>query len=144
MDPDNPDIVALMPASMTGGQKSPQRQSAGSAGAWTAAAAAGAKAAGKVLSAAPQPLNNPALEGKGFSRWQLMLEVRPENGSPTYQAELVISLTSPEKAPRIAHAGADATIRQTRKRWRSTSSPWAMAIPTRPCGKRWKAGETWA
>jgi len=99
MDPDNPDIVALMPASLTGGQQLPinaNRLDPLVLG--PQLLQEGAKAAGTVLSAAPQALNNPALEGKGFSKWQLMLEVRPENGSPAYQAELVISLTSSEKA----------------------------------------------
>jgi hypothetical protein len=112
VDPDDPALVALMPASMTGGLKLP-------AGAnrldpvvlGPQLLQQGAKATGAVLSAAPEPLVNAALEKKGFSKWRLALEVRPENGSPTYQAGLVVSLTSPEKAARIASAGAQVPLR---------------------------------
>lgn len=35
----------------------------------------GAKATGTIVSAVPQPMNNPALEAKGCSKWQLVVDV---------------------------------------------------------------------
>ena len=60
--------------------------------------------------------------GKGFSKSKLMVEVRSENGSPTYQAEMVMSLTGTEKARRVAYPGAEVPLRYDR------ADPQAVAI----------------
>jgi hypothetical protein len=73
--------------------------------------AEGAKAAGTVQQASEQALGNPLLSGRGFSKWALVLDVVPANGSAPYQANLTISLTSPEKAERIAKVGAEVPVR---------------------------------
>ena len=51
------------------------------------------------------------LEAKGCSKWQLLIDVKPEDGSPPYQATLVISFTNPEKAHRAARVGAEVPLR---------------------------------
>jgi hypothetical protein len=56
-------------------------------------------------------MNNPALEAKGCSKWQLVIDEKPEDGTPAYQATLVISFTNPEKALRAARVGADVPLR---------------------------------
>ena len=71
----------------------------------------GAKASGTVISATQQPMGNPGFEAQGFSKWALSMDVRPEDGSPAYRADLVISLTSREKAERIARVGAEVPLR---------------------------------
>lgn len=71
----------------------------------------GAKATGSIVSAVQQPMNNPALEAKGCSKWQLVIDVKPEDGSSPYQATLAISFTNPEKAQRAARVGAGVPLR---------------------------------
>jgi hypothetical protein len=71
----------------------------------------GAKATGTVLSASQQSMADPRLAAKGYSKWQLVMEVKPEDGSPSYQATLVISFTTPEKAERAARVGAVVPVR---------------------------------
>jgi len=112
VDPEDPACVALVPGSWTQGQSLPRganRLDPLVLG--PELLRKGAKASGTVLSATRQPMGNPALEGKGFSKWSLGFDVRPEDGSPTYRAEMVISLTSPEKAQRIAQVGVEVPLR---------------------------------
>src|SRR5712691_4865374 len=111
-DPHDPAVVALVPGSMTGGERLPataNRLDPVVLG--PQLLEQGAKAGGTVLSATAMPMANAALEKQGCSKWQLTLEVRPENGSPPYRAGLTISLTNPEKAARIADAGAQVPLR---------------------------------
>jgi hypothetical protein len=65
----------------------------------------GATTAGKTRSTTTRPPGSAARARKGCSKSKLMLEVRPENGSPTPQAEMVISLTSTEKARKMFEDG---------------------------------------
>jgi hypothetical protein len=111
VDSDNPNTVALLPASMTNGQRIPamaNRLDPLVLG--PQILREGAKATGIIVSAIQQPMNNPALEAKGCSKWQLVVDVKPEDGSP-YQATLVISFTNPEKAQRAARVGAEVPLR---------------------------------
>lgn len=112
VDPDDPGIVALVPPSMTGGQSLPAtanrldplvlgpeilRQ--------------GAQAKGVVTSALEQPMANPELAAKGCSKWKLVIDVTPDDGSPPYRATLVTALSSREKTERIARVGAQVPLR---------------------------------
>lgn len=111
LDQNEPSVVTLAPASMTGGQVLPtgsNRLDVLVLG--PQILERGAKAKGVVKAAESMPLANPALAGRGFSKWRLDLEVTPESGWP-YRAELTISLSTPEKAARIAHAGAEVMLR---------------------------------
>ncbi len=111
LDPSDPSVVTLAPASMTGVKVLP-------AGAnrldplvlGPQLLESGAKASGIVKAAESVPMAEPALAARGFSKWRLELEVTPESGWP-YRAELTISLSTPEKAARIAHAGAEVMLR---------------------------------
>jgi len=61
------------------------------------------KADGTVQSAKSVPKPNPMLADKGYSKWELVLNVKPQNSAVApYQANLTISLTSKEKADKIA------------------------------------------
>lgn len=113
VDPQNPDLMALMPLSYTGGRTLPE----GSNRLDPLALGPqllhdGAKAKGIVLSAAPAVMANPLLAQQGFSKWNLVIKVTPDSVLvPPYQANLVISLTSKEKADKIAHQGAEVPLR---------------------------------
>ncbi|MGI4731084.1 MAG: ribosomal protein L7/L12 [Janthinobacterium lividum] len=48
--------------------------------------------------------------GAGASSWRLDLEVTPRSGFP-YRAEIVTTVSTPEKAARICHAGAEVPVR---------------------------------
>jgi hypothetical protein len=113
VDSDDPNTVALVPASMTKGQRIPvvstNRLDAVVLG--PQILREGAKATGIIVSAAQEPMNNPALEAKGCSKWRLLIDVKPEDGSPPYQATLVISFTNAEKAQRAARVGAEVPLR---------------------------------
>jgi hypothetical protein len=112
VDSEDPNVVALLPASMINGQRIPamaNRLDPLVLG--PQILQDGAKATGTIVSAIQQPMNNPALEAKGCSKWQLVIEVKPEDGSSPYQATLVISFTNPEKAERAARVGADVPLR---------------------------------
>jgi hypothetical protein len=112
VDSDDQNLVALLPASMTNGQRIPamaNRLDPLVLG--TQILQDGAKATGTIVSAVSQPMNNPALEAKGCSKWQLLIDVKPEDGSSPYQATLVISFTTPEKAGRAARVGAEVPLR---------------------------------
>ena len=111
-DPQHPEVMALAPSAMTGGQTlgvganrldplvlGPQLLQVG------------AKATGTVLSAKEVQLANPLLAQKGYSKWDLVLNVKPQNATPPYQADLTISLSSAEKAAKIAHADAEVPLR---------------------------------
>ncbi|SFI21284.1 ribosomal protein L7/L12 [Paraburkholderia megapolitana] len=111
LDSDDPSKVSLAPTSLTGGQTPPE-------GAnrldplvlWPQILRAGDKAKGVVKSAEIMPLGNPLLESRGLSKWNLEIEVTPQGGWP-YRAELTTTLSTPEKAARIAHAGAELPLR---------------------------------
>ena len=112
VDSDDPNVVGLLPASMTNGQRIPvmaNRLDPLVLG--PQILRDGAKASGTIVSAIQQPMNNPALEAKGCSKWQLVIDVRPEDGSSPYQATLVISFTNSEKAERAARVGAEVPLR---------------------------------
>jgi hypothetical protein len=112
VDSEDPNVVALLPASMINGQRIPamaNRLDALVLG--PQILRDGAKAIGTIVSAIRQPMNNPALEAKGCSKWQLVIDVKPEDGSPPYQATLVISFTNREKAERAARVGAEVPLR---------------------------------
>jgi hypothetical protein len=112
VDSDDSNLVALLPASMTNGQRIPamtNRLDPLVLG--PQILHDGAKATGTIVSAVSQPMNNPALEAKGCSKWQLVIDVKPEDGSSPYQATLVISFTTPEKAERAARVGAEVPLR---------------------------------
>ena len=112
-DPQNPDNMALSPASFTQGQTlgvganrldplvlGPQLLQAG------------AKAAGTVTSAKPMQLASPILADQSYSKWELGLNVTPQSGLvKPYQATLVISLSNKEKADKMAHTGAVVPLR---------------------------------
>jgi ribosomal protein L7/L12 len=111
LDQNDPSVVALAPASMTGVQTLPvgaNRLDALVLG--PQILEAGAKAKGIVKTADSMPMADATLAARGFSKWRLDLEVTPESGWP-YRAELTISLSTPEKAARIAHAGAEVALR---------------------------------
>lgn len=111
LDQSDPSVVALAPASMTGVQTLPvgaNRLDALVLG--PQILEAGAKAKGVVKTADSIPMADATLAARGFSKWRLDLEVTPESGWP-YRAELTISLSTPEKAARIAHAGAEVALR---------------------------------
>ena len=82
-------------------------------------------------------MNNPALEAKGCSKWQLVIDVKPEDGRPPYQATLVISFTNPEKEERAARVGAEVPLRYDPmdRRSLSTKSQWVMATHTKPSAR---------
>ncbi|EHQ29501.1 hypothetical protein [Mucilaginibacter paludis] len=111
-DPQNPEIRALAPSALTGGQSL-------AAGAnrvdplvlGPQLLQVGAKAMGTVLSASSVPLANPILADRGYSKWNLLLNVTPQNVTAPYQANLTISLSSAEKAAKIAHVGAEVPLR---------------------------------
>jgi hypothetical protein len=112
-DPQNPDHMALSPSTISSGQNlgngtnrldplvlGPQLLQLG------------AKAEGIIVSAKSVQLANPMLADRGYSKWDLVLNVKPQNGTDKpYQANLTISLTSKEKADKIAHAGAVVPLR---------------------------------
>lgn len=112
-DPQDPDQLALAPASMTGGQTlgvgsnrldplvlGPQLLELG------------AKAQGEVKEVQSVPLVNSFLGDKGFSKWALIIQVTPLTPAVApYEAHLTISLTTPEKAARIAKIGALVPLR---------------------------------
>ena len=112
-DPQDPDLLVLAPASMTQGQTlgvgtnrldplvlGPQLLQYG------------AKASGKVLSVQAAAMASSVLAAQGFSKWVLQLDVIPQDPAvQPYQAELTISLTSKEKADRIAREGAEVPLR---------------------------------
>ena len=111
LNPDDDQTVTILPPSMTGGQTLPRdgnRLDVLVLG--PQILKSGDKAMGIVKSAEAVPLANAALAGRGFSKWRLQLDVRPERGWP-YNAELTIALSTPEKAARIAHAGAEVPLR---------------------------------
>lgn len=111
VDPDDPSSVSVAPLSATSGQTLPEgsnRLDALVLG--PQILQQGAKGKGVVKSAESTPMGNPALAGRGFSKWVLSIEVTPERGWP-FTAELTTTLSTPEKAARIAHAGAEVPIR---------------------------------
>ncbi|MGZ3871302.1 MAG: hypothetical protein ACXVJD_00205 [Mucilaginibacter sp.] len=112
-DPKNPDHMALSPANLNTGQNlgtmtnrldplvlGPQLLKSG------------AKTEGTVVSANSIDLSNPMLATLGYSKWDLVLNVKPQNGTDKpYQANLTITLTSKEKADKIAYTGATVPLR---------------------------------
>jgi ribosomal protein L7/L12 len=111
LDPADPSTVSIAPASMTGGQSLVQganRLDPLVLG--PQILKSGARAKGVVKSAESLPMAESVLAARGFSKWRLELEVTPERGWP-YRAELTTSLSTPEKAARIAHAGAQVPLR---------------------------------
>ena len=112
VDPENPDSIALMPLSAIENQRLPQganRLDAVVLG--PQILHEGAKGEGTVLSAVEIPMNTPQLAAAGFSRYHLRVHIVPADGSPAYDAEQDLGFTTPEKAQRIAHAGAVVPIR---------------------------------
>ncbi len=112
VDPDDPNIVALMPLSLIGGQRLPQganRLDAVVRG--PEILRSGATAQGTVQEATQIPMHNPVLEARGFSRWHLKVHIVPDNGDPAYDAEQDITYTTQEKASRLAKVGAVVPIR---------------------------------
>jgi len=72
----------------------------------------GAKATGMVESVKQIPLANDPMASKGFSKWELVLTVKPALGLVVpYKANLTIALTSKEKADKIAYEGAEVPLR---------------------------------
>jgi hypothetical protein len=72
----------------------------------------GAKATGTILAADRVPLGTPALEAQGFSRWHLRAHVVPASlDARPYDAEMTLSLTSPDKVQKMASVGAVVPIR---------------------------------
>jgi ribosomal protein L7/L12/type II secretory pathway pseudopilin PulG len=63
-----------------------------------------------VRSAESIPLPLAGVAGAGASSWRLDLEVTPRSGFP-YRAEIVTTVSSPEKAARLCHAGAEVPVR---------------------------------
>ncbi len=63
-----------------------------------------------VRSAESIPLPLAGVAGAGASSWRLDLEVTPRSGFP-YRAEIVTAVSSPEKAARLCHAGAEVPVR---------------------------------
>jgi ribosomal protein L7/L12 len=111
VEPGSDQTVSILPPSMTGGQSLPKgsnRLDAVVLG--PQLLRMGHKASGIVKAAEPRPLANEALAARGMSKWYLELEVQPEQGWP-YRAELTITLSTPEKAARIAHTGAEVQLR---------------------------------
>jgi ribosomal protein L7/L12 len=111
LDSADPSTVTIAPASMTGGQTLPRegnRLDALVLG--PQILTQGERAKGVVKSVEALPMANPALAARGFSKWRLDLEVSPERGWP-YRAELTTSLSTPEKAARIAQVGAELPLR---------------------------------
>lgn len=113
VDPQNPDLMALMPLSYTGGRTLPEGSNRlDPLALGPQLLHEGAKANGEVLAASAATMANPLLAQQGFSKWNLVIKVTPDSTiiSP-YQANLVISLTSKEKADKIAHQGAEVPLR---------------------------------
>ena len=111
LDADDPSKVSLAPTSLTGGQTPPEGTNRLDALVlWPQILRAGDKAKGVVKSAESMPLGNALLESRGLSKWHLEIEVTPERAWP-YRAELTTTLSTPEKAARIAHAGAELPLR---------------------------------
>ncbi len=111
IDPNDRSAVTILPPSMTGGQTLPRgmnRLDALVLG--PQILKAGAKAKAVVKAAEHIAMGEPVLAARGFSKWKLELEVTPERGWP-YRTELTTSLSSPEKAARIAHVGAEFPVR---------------------------------
>jgi hypothetical protein len=109
---DDPNLVALLPAAMTNGQRIPPMSNRlDPLVLGPEILQVGAKATGTIVAATQQPMDNPVLEAKGCSKWQLAIDVQPEDGSAPYQAMLVISFTNPEKAKRAAQVGAEVPLR---------------------------------
>ena len=112
VDPADPNSIAILPLSLTGGNKLPHganRLDALVLG--PQILREGAKAQGTIESATQIPMNNPILEAQGMSRWHLRVRIVPENGMPSFEAEQDLAFTTQEKAQRIAHAGAMVPIR---------------------------------
>ena len=70
----------------------------------------GEQGKGVVRNAEAIPLPLAAGAGAGASSWRLDLEVTPRSGFP-YRAEIVTTVSTPEKAARICHAGAEVPVR---------------------------------
>ena len=112
IDKSNPDSAALMPLSMSGGQKidkaanrldplvlDPQLKRQGAIG------------EGTILACEQMPLGDPRLADKGFQRWHLHVHVVPQDGTAAYDAEQSITFTSPDKVARICVVGAKVPVR---------------------------------
>jgi hypothetical protein len=111
VDPDNPDVVALLPESL-GGQTLPadsNRLEPGVLG--PEILHKGATAKGVVVSATELPRENRALAAKGCSTWELTVYVKPDDDSPVYRAPLPISFTTPENAKQATRPGAELFLR---------------------------------
>lgn len=111
VDPDNPDVVAMVPESM-GGQTLPansNRLEPRVLG--PEILRVGAKAKGVVVSAVKLPVKNRAFAAKGWSTWELVVDVKPDDGSHAYRAPLVITFTARKNTKQVARPGAEVFLR---------------------------------
>jgi len=112
VDKTDPNMVALVPLSFTGGQKldatanrldplvlGPQILHEGK------------KGEGTVTAAEQVPLNNPVLESRGMQRWRLTMHIAPADSTPAYDADVTITFTTQDKVERICKVGATVPVR---------------------------------
>lgn len=112
VDKADPDKVALVPLSYTGGQKlSKEANRLDALVLGPQLLTAGKKAQGEVTSAEQVPLSNPMLAAGGASRWKLGVRITPQDGRAPYDGVQTIAFTSPDKVERMARVGARVPIR---------------------------------
>lgn len=111
-DPEDPDIVALVPPCLIGGRAMlPKESRVDPLVLGPQLLRLGMKAQGTILALEEEPMFNPALASIGFSKWLLTIQVVPENETPPYQVCFTTSFVNKEKSDKIARVGAIVPLR---------------------------------
>ena len=115
VDPNDPNVVAVIPLSVCGYQKIPRGANRlDSLVLGPELLHKGSRARGTIVSAQEIPLHNANLAAQGMCRFQLEVRVEPEDGSPAYTGHEAVGFKDRERATRMATVGAVVAIRYDR------------------------------
>ena len=109
IDPDDPNIIALLPLSLSGGRKPDRNYRLDSRVLGPQLLREGAKGHATVLSAVR--LSAPHVEALGYARFLLRVRIVPGDGSDAYEAERDMDISSEEKVRRWATVGSVLPVR---------------------------------
>lgn len=112
LDPENQNIVAVMPRSFTGGRKLDPKQRLDNRVLGPQLLREGARGQGTVLSM--QRESAPVLESMGHAKVTLRMRIVPDDGSEAYEASQGMIYSSEEKLVRFGAVGAVMPVRYDR------------------------------
>ena len=109
VDPDDRDMIALLPLSLSGGEKPDPKHRLDKHVLAPQLLREGAKGRGVILSA--ERIAAPVLEGMGHAKIRLRMHITPDDGSEPYDAEQEMIFSSEEKVQHWGVVGAEMPVR---------------------------------